>query len=103
MNRYAITITLLLCLVGAANGATFVPRPYLDEGGVETLNSEVTNRILDRDLFGTPWATVVIGNVDIYEGFPYLESRHFQVVSDPDWNRLLMGQVERGLSAFDGQ
>ncbi len=103
MNRCAITITLLLFLTGSAPGATFVPRPYLDEGGVETLNSEVTNRILNRELFGTPWATVVIGRVDIYESFPYLESRHYQVVSDPEWNRLLMGEVASGLAAFDGK
>ncbi len=103
MHRYAIIITLLTFFAGAATGTTFVPRPYLDEGGVETLNSQVTNRMLDRELFGTPWATVVIGKVDIYESFPYLESRHYQVVSDPDWNRLLMGEVASGMAAFDGK
>ena len=103
MRRNALTIIALLFAADqAAAAGTFVPRPYLAEGGVETLNRDVTNRLLDRDLFGTPWATVVLGQVDVYAGFPYLESRHYQVVSDPDWNRLLLGEVERGLTAFDG-
>ena len=103
MRRNALTIIALLFSVNqAAAAGTFVPRPYLAEGGVETLNRDVSNRLLDRDLFGTPWATVVLGRVDVYAGFPYLESRHFQVVSDPDWNRLLLGEIESGLTAFDG-
>ena len=102
MRRIAMLSTIVICLAGAAAAGTFVPRPYLADQGVEKLTRDVTNQLLGRDLFGTPYATVVVGNVDVYEGFPYLESRHFQVVSDPAWNRLLLGEAARDLRAYDG-
>ena len=103
MRRTAQVIAMALVIASNATADTFVPKPYLAEAGVEKLTRDVTNRMMGRDLFGTPYATVVVGNVDIYDGFPYLESRHFQIVSDPDWNRLLLGEAEQGLAAFDGK
>lgn len=103
MRRTIQAIAIVLACASVATAETFVPRPYLAEAGVSRLTREVSNRMMDRDLFGTPWATVIVGNVDVYEGFPYLESRHFQVVSDPEWNRLLLGETGQGLAAFDGK
>jgi hypothetical protein len=40
--------------------------------------------------------------VDVYDRFPYVESRHFLVVSDPGWNRIVGGEVGKSLAAFDG-
>src|SRR5262249_11288187 len=31
------------------------------------------------------------------------EARHFQIVSDPHWNRLVLGELGQGLDAFDGR
>lgn len=97
-----LTITTALLAASAATAGTFVPAPYLSDVGVDALTRGATRRLVDRDLFGTPWATVVVGHVDILDRFPYLESRHFQVVSDPAWNRLVLGEAGGDLSAFDG-
>src|SRR5262249_17381062 len=46
--------------------------------------------------------TVTIGSVDVYDVFPYLEARTFQIVSDPRWNRLIYGESGRTLRAYSG-
>jgi len=104
MSRTALIITILVLGATTAAGAgTFTPAPYLAEEGVPVLTKTVANEQLDRDLFGAPYATVVVGNVDVYDRFPYVEARYFQIVSDPAWNRLLMGEMGRNLAAFDGE
>ncbi len=102
MSRTALMISILVLGVAQASAETFQPAPYLAEAEVDVLTKRVANEQFGRDLFGEPYGTVVVGNIDVYDRFPYLEARYFQVVSDPSWNRLLMGEIGRGLSAFDG-
>jgi hypothetical protein len=102
MSRTALIIITLVLGATISNAATFVPTPYLEEQGVDVLSRQTAHALVDRELFGNPYATVVVGHVDVYEGFPYLESRWFQVVSDPEWNRLLHGEIGQGLEAYDG-
>ena len=103
MTRTFLTTALILAaLTGDGRGATFTPSPLLPGVGVDVLDRSVTREKMQRELFGDPWATAVIGRVDVYDRFPYLESRWFQVVSDAAWNRLLAGEIDGRLSAFDG-
>lgn len=102
MSRTALMISILVLGAVETRAETFQPAPYLAEAQVDVLTKQVANDQFGRDLFGEPYATVVVGNVDVYDRFPYLEARYFQVVSDPAWNRLLMGEVGQGLFAFDG-
>src|SRR5262245_40629026 len=102
MSRTSLIISILVLSAAQASAGTFEPAPYLAELHVDVLSKQVANEQFGRDLFGEPYATVVVGNVDVYDRFPYLEARYFQVVSDPAWNRLLLGEIGQGLSAFDG-
>ena len=102
MSRTALMISILVLGAAEAGAETFQPAPYLAEAEVDVLTKRVANEQFGRDLFGEPYATVVVGNVDVYDRFPYLEARYFQVVSDPAWNRLLLGEIGRGVSAFNG-
>ncbi|HEU4928708.1 MAG TPA: FlgD immunoglobulin-like domain containing protein [Candidatus Krumholzibacteria bacterium] len=102
MNRTSLIISILVLGTVSAGAGTFEPAPYLAEPHVDVLTKQVANEQFGRDLFGDPYATVVVGNIDVYDRFPYLEARYFQVVSDPAWNRLLLGEIGQGLSAFDG-
>ncbi len=100
-----VFLTSLLVAAGstAAWAGTFVPVPILEDSGLDVLNRQVARETVDRDLFSGPWATVVVGSVDVYDVFPYLEARTFQVVSDPRWNRLLTGEVGGELREFTGR
>jgi hypothetical protein len=101
VTRSVLTGAFTLAAASASAG-TFQPAPLLPEANVERLDLDFARQHLQRDLVGDPHASVVIGRVDVYGRFPYLEARYFQVVSDPGWNRLLFGENGRGLRAFDG-
>ncbi len=103
-TRLLIGATVVgLALSGHAGAQTFRPVPLLADRGVDALTRDVARQTVDRDLLGSTWATVVVGRVDVYERFPYLESRWFQIVSDPAWNRLLHGELDGALGAHDGR
>lgn len=102
-NFLTMGLTLgLLLFAGGAGAQTFEATSLVPELGIERLDRSETRAHFGRSLMGDTWATVVIGNVDVYDRFPYLEARWFQVVSDPAWDRLVFGETERGLSAYDG-
>ncbi|MBI1795909.1 MAG: T9SS type A sorting domain-containing protein [Candidatus Eisenbacteria bacterium] len=90
------------CAAVAASAGTFTPAPLAPDQGVDRMNLAVARQRMNRDLFGEPYATVTISNVDLYDRFPYVEARDFQIVSDPRWNRLVFGERGQSLEAFDG-
>ncbi len=98
-----VPLALLALVPIGADAQTFRAAPLLAEDGVVAVTRDVAREAVGRDLFGSPWATAVVGRVDVYDRFPYLESRWFQVVSDPEWNRLLLGELDGDLSAHDGR
>jgi hypothetical protein len=100
--RTSLLLATLLMLSGTAHGKSFVGAPILESAGLQSLNRSVTRAELARDLFGEPYDTAVLGSIDVYDRFPYLESRWFQIVSDPAWDRLLAGEVGGSLTAHDG-
>jgi hypothetical protein len=103
MTRTSLFTFILLLGSGPALAETFVPTPILPQAGVQIVTRAVAQELVGRRLFGDPYRTVVIGNVDVYDRFPYLEARYFQVVSDPSWGRLLYGEVGKDLQGFDGK
>lgn len=83
--------------------ATFAPEAVAPDLGIEVFDRGVAEEKLGRRLFGTPAASVVVGHVDVYDVFPYVESRYFVIVSDPEWNRLVVTATGSGrVVAFDG-
>ncbi len=97
-----IGICFATFLATNSSAATFSAVPFPTDPGIEVMSRGLAREMLSRDLFGRPQDSVVLGRIDIYDGFPYLESRRFQIVSDPEWNRILVGEPGRSLQAFDG-
>jgi hypothetical protein len=97
------SLAVLLAAAGPAAAGTFEPRPVAPELGLDALTRGVARERIGRDLFARPYATATLGRVDVYPVFPYVESRTFQIVSDPAWNRLVYGEAGRTLRAFDGR
>jgi hypothetical protein len=96
-------LVLLACTATPAGAGTFNPTPIAPDAGVTAITRGVAQAQLGRAVFSNPYATVTLGSVDVYGVFPYVESRRFQIVSDPAWNRLVFGEIGKGLSAFDGR
>ena len=94
---------LAALVASSAHAATFEPAPIAPELGLEALDRSVTEEKLGRALLSAPYAVAALGTVDVYDVFPYLESRFFVVVADPAWNRLLVTETGSGtLASFDG-
>lgn len=104
MNRnLSLGIVACTLLVGHAHAATFASSPIAADRGVGGLTRAVAREFTGRAVFAQPWATVTLSHVDVYDRWPYVESRQFQIVSDPAWNRLVAGELDHGLVAFDGK
>ncbi len=86
----------------AASAATFSPAPIAPEQGLGGLTRAVAREFTGRAVFAQPWATVTLSHLDLYDRVPYVESRQFQIVSDPAWNRLVAGEMGAGLVAWNG-
>ncbi len=102
--RRSLPLTLSLMLVAAAPllAGTFDKSRIAPDLGVDALTRSVTRQQVGRDLFSDPYAAVTLGTVDVYDGFPYVETRTFAVVSDPAWRRLVFGEAGKTLRAYDG-
>ncbi len=103
MRKTLMILGLTLATAGPLPAATFTRTPIAPDLGLETLTRNVAREQLGRDLFANPYATVTISNTDLYDKFPYVETRNFEVVSDPKWNRIVYGERGRSLLAFDGR
>lgn len=86
-----------------ARAADFTPLAFPGAGERTLLDRGASRADLDRTLFGGTAAGLIVGRVDVYDRFPYLEARYLQVVSDPVWNRLLFGDPATGLAAYTGE
>lgn len=103
--RRAILLTLGITLAAASepHAGTFERARIVPDLGLDAITRGLTRQQVGRDVFSDPWATATLGHVDLYDVFPYVESRTFQVVSDPSWNRLVVGEAGRALRAYDGK
>ena len=102
-RRTLMIIGLMLATAGPLNAGTFGKSAIAPDLGLDAITRGVTREQVGRDLFSNPWATVTISHVDVYDRFPYLETRQFEIVSDPGWSRLVFGEAGRTLAAYDGR
>ncbi|NNF06509.1 MAG: T9SS type A sorting domain-containing protein [Candidatus Eisenbacteria bacterium] len=101
MSKQVLVATVLLASVsGGVTAQTLIEKDVLE--GVPVLSRQVAETVLERQLFSNPYATVVYATTDVYERFPYVESRAMPIASDADWDRLVFGDPEQGLQAFTG-
>ena len=101
-QRILLMTSLIGTLVSPAAAGTFSRTAIAPDLGLESLTRSIARERLGKRLFAQPYATVTLSEVDVHDRFPYVESRHFQIVSDPAWNRIVLGETGRSLQAFDG-
>jgi hypothetical protein len=66
------------------------------------LTRSVTRAELGRDLFGDPAGAALVGQVEIFDRYPYVRARYIQLVTDAAWNRVVFGEPGAAIHAFDG-
>src|SRR5262249_17376504 len=102
--RRAILWTLSVTLIAAVplHAGTFESSAIAPELGLDALTRSVAQEQVHRDLFSNPYSALTIGHMDVYNGFPYVESRTFELATDPSGNRMVLGESGRSLSAYEG-
>jgi len=102
--RRSLPLTLGLMLAAATPllAGTFDKSRIAPDLGLDALTRSVARDQVGRDLFSNPYSAVTLGTVDVYDAFPYVETRTFAIVSDPAWNRLVFGEAGKTLRAYDG-
>jgi len=102
VRRLNLLMFSLAVAAGPVFAGTFERSAIAPDLGLDAFTRTVAREQVGRDVFSDPYSTVTIGSVDVYNVFPYLEARTFQIVSDPRWNRLIYGESGRSLKAFSG-
>ena len=83
--RRSLPWMLGLMLVAATPllAGTFDKSRIAPDLGLDALTKSVARDQVGRDLFSNPYSAVTLGSVDVYDAFPYVETRTYAIVSDP--------------------
>jgi hypothetical protein len=82
---------MMLAAAGPGEARTFVVRDVAPEQGVSILNRTAAQRLVGRTLLQEPAGSAVLGEVHLYDEFPFVQARWVHVTSDAGWRRLLYG------------
>ncbi len=85
---------------GITVGATFTAVPISREHHIDRLSRDVTRSRLDRTLFGVPGRTASYYSARYTNDAPFVQSTYVQFVVDGEWSRILYGNVNRWIKAY---
>ncbi len=88
---------------GVSVGETFVPVAVSREHGIGRLTERITRSRLDRALFGLPDKTASYISLRYTNGRRFVSATYIQLVLDPEWNRILYGNMDRWIKAYPVQ
>jgi flagellar hook assembly protein FlgD len=83
-------------------GETFIPTPISREYGIDRLSRSVTQSRISRTLFGTPEKVASYYTAHYMDRAPFVRSTYIQFVTDPAWNRIVYGNLDRWIRQYDG-
>ena len=80
---------------------TLIKRQLSPDHEIDKITKSITLGKLDRQLFKKPYAGVLFSSVTQLSSAPFLTSRYVQLVTDPAWNRIVYGDYEGWMKAYD--
>lgn len=86
--------------IGSA-GETFIATPVSREQNIDRLSRSVTREKLDRSLFREPDKTASYYYAHYMESAPFISAMYIQFVTDPSWNRVVYGNLNRWIKSYD--
>ena len=85
---------------GVSVGETFIPVSVSREHGIDRLTKQTTRTRLARSLFGLPNKTASYYAVRYFRSLPGVSATYIQLVLDPEWNRIIYGNMDRWIKAY---
>lgn len=85
---------------GVSVGETFITTPVSRDHGIDRLSRNVTQQKINRELFSTPEKTASYYYAHYMQNAPYVEATYIQFVTDPEWNRIVYGNMNHWLKSY---
>ncbi len=85
---------------GVSVGETFIPAAVSREHGIGRLTERIARSRLDRVLFGLPEHTASFISLRYAYGRRLISATYIQLVLDPEWDRILYGNMDRWIKAY---
>lgn len=95
-----------LPLLNSSTNATsfsFIHKEIAPEHGLGILSKQITQSRLQRKLFGLPHSMALFAKVQQFDSAPFIAASYVQLVTDPAWNRIVYGDYQRWIKAYDGR
>ncbi len=96
------SLTLLNSSTNTAN-YSFLNKEIAPEHGLGILSKQITQTRLQRKLFGLPQSMALFAKVQQFNTAPFISASYVQLVTDPAWNRIVYGDYQRWIKAYDGR
>lgn len=85
---------------GVSVGETFSTVPVSREHHIDRLSRGVTESQISRTLFGVPEKTASLYRAHYMQTAPFISASYVQFVLDPEWNRILYGNLNRWIKSY---
>jgi hypothetical protein len=82
-------------------GETFIATPVSREHSIDRLSRGVTESRIGRRLFGIAEKTASYYFAHYMQTAPFVSATYIQFVTDPEWNRLLYGNLNYWIKAYE--
>ena len=86
---------------GASLDKTFITREVAPEHQIGMLSRRLTTERLNRKLFSMPAGSTLFAKLQQFDTAPYFQASYVQFVTDPAWNRLVYGDYQNWIKAYD--
>jgi sugar lactone lactonase YvrE/flagellar hook assembly protein FlgD len=86
---------------GERNDRTFISKDLAPEYQISALSRRVTAERLSRNLFSMTHGSALFAQLRQFDTAPFFQASYVQLVTDPAWNRLVYGDYQKWIKAYD--
>jgi sugar lactone lactonase YvrE len=83
------------------NEMTFIAKAMAPEYQINILSRQVTAERLRKQLFSMPYGSALFAKVQQFNTAPFFAATYVQLVSDMAWNRIVYGDYQKWIKAYD--
>ncbi|MCG3118407.1 MAG: hypothetical protein ALAOOOJD_00607 [bacterium] len=102
LKKTAAGFSLLSMPVSGTDENTFIRRELAPEHQLSMLSRRVTAARLNRQLFSMPTGSALFARLQQFDSAPYFQASYVQLVTDPAWNRIVYGDYQKWIKAYNG-